>query len=80
MVYPETYLELWQTSKIKLFLEKVNGFQPFTIFAKKTHPRCLTGFGIHFCSLFQEELFHGFYWFFYERKDIDEDVVEPRQS
>ena len=32
-------------TKMELFAEKVNGFQPLTIFAKKLRLRCLIGSG-----------------------------------
>ena len=39
----ESYSGLCQTSKTEPFVKTVNGFQQLTIFAKKLHPRCLTG-------------------------------------
>ena len=40
----ETYWELYQISKMGLFAEIVNSFQPITLFAKKFHPVYLTEF------------------------------------
>ena len=45
---PEAYSEPSQTSKMVLFAEIVNDFQPLTIFTKSFfHLRSLTGFWIH---------------------------------
>ena len=32
---PDIYLDPTETSKMELFVKKVNSFQPFTIFAKR---------------------------------------------
>ena len=40
------YSKLGQSSKMKLFAKIVTGFQPLTLFYKKLHPRCMTGFWI----------------------------------
>ena len=43
---PGVYSELGHTSKIKLFAKIVTGFHPLTLFCKKLHHRCMTGFWI----------------------------------
>ena len=38
------YSKTYQTSQREVFAKLVHGFQPLTMFAKKVHLVCLTGF------------------------------------
>ena len=39
-----------QTPKMELFVNIINSLKLFTIFTKKSHLRCFTGFCVHLCS------------------------------
>ena len=47
----KVYSDLCQTSKMELFIKKVNGYQSLIIFWKRIHLRCLRGFLKRFCEV-----------------------------
>ena len=59
LTVPEAYSERSQTSKMKLFEEKIFSrplFPPFTILPKKLHLRCSTPFWIRLWNYFRKRL------------------------